>query len=829
MKRFWVAVLLILLGSGHSDVAARNIIYVANLTGNAIFQSVQNAYPYHHFVDLNGEWQYREEGIALRVPFAAQLNRPITLEKTIWLSHPGDSLYYLHLVPQNCGIQVQLNDSTIFQRYQPYFRQKILLPFSLLRQGANRITIQLVPYQQQLLPLPEWMPENQPRIMGGIHAVFLERMAKGQFTPIIYQTRVVDSLMIIRWQFPSTVGSDTLLRAHVTIFHNDAQLYSNQHFLRGKKLMADTLTQFPLWSPSDPGALYFRLEIYQGDTIRDAIMGTLANRKVSVHHPLLLLNHQRAVFHGSNYLLQMENGVEIFNLAQVRQDLQFLKSRKFNSLYVFHHPLPEPFYRICDELGIAVFQALPIFLNGRKGFRKYPTYSHWIDQVTRMVALANRHPSIMAIGIATQFIQASPAVEKLLTQFARQLPESSVPFFIHTLIPVAQLPEGVQFQLVEVFKRHKPYMALQELIRQAAEQLIFPVVSGKALTYRVDSTTVVHDLVQIQLLTRFIQEPLKNGQLQGSFIHSYSDYYLNMPSVQNGIHGNFYLNKIGMVALNRQEREGVFSEVSSGADRDVPLVISEAFSSRSYLYIILGLLNAFIFLFTYQRFVEFRRNVLYAIKKPHGFFVNIQERRVIPFSETFLLMLVLALNAGISWSSIFYFFRNNFLFDYLLSLVFFRPAVKAFVVETIWLQWRFILLGTIVVLIVFYLLAIPIKLFSLRQQHRILFRQAWSSTVWAAAPFLLLFPFVPLMYNLLLSMKSYWIPLGVLLYFHVWFYFRWINALRVLTDRLYGRTLLMMSLLVILGFIGVGAVLQWQYGLWDHLARIYQLFGYSHQ
>ncbi len=828
MKRFWVGVLIGLLCWG-SNVTARNIIYVPSGSDNAILQEVQRAYPYHQFRDLAGAWHYREEGLSLTIPFAAHLSTSLTLEKTVVIPHPEDSLYYLHVVPQNCAIRVLLNDSTITEKYSPYFHQKVLLPTALLQVGSNRITIQLMPYQNQPFPLPEWVPENMPRMLAGVHAVFLEAVGPGQLASLPYQVQVNDSLLIVRWQFPALRGEDSVLTTRLRVWAGDRVVYAVQRPWAAAGEVVDTLTQFPFWSPSNPSGLQFQFQVVHQGKIRDVVNGQLANRQVAVTRQVFRLNDQRAVFHGSNYLLQMENGVEIFNLPQVIQDLQFLKARKFNSIYLFHHPLPEPFYRACDELGIAVFQALPIFLNGRKGFRKYPSDSLWLDQVQRMVQLASRHPSIVAIGVATQYIDASPAVRQLLQRFAGRLPLAPVPFFLHTLLPLTTLPEGIQFQMVEVLKRHKPYMALQELVRLGETQLLFPVVSGKAYTYRVDSTTVVHDLVQVQLLARFIQEPLKSGQLQGSFIHTYSDYVLNMPSVQNGIHGNFYLNKIGMVTLERKERQGLFSDTATATGRDVPLVISEAFSSRSYLYIILGLLNAFVFLFTYQRFVEFRRNVLYSIKKPHGFFVNIQERRVIPFSETFLLMLVLALNAGISWSSIFYFFRNNFLFDYLMSLLFFQPAVKAFVAETIWVQWRFIALGTLAVLVVFYVLAIPIKLFSLRQQHRILFRQAWSSTVWAAAPFLLLFPFVPLMYNLLITMKSYWIPLGVLLYFHVWFYFRWINALRVLTDRLYGRTFFVMSTLVLVVLVGVGAFLQWQYGLWDHLARIYHLFVYSHQ
>ncbi len=823
-----VAGILFFLQAGQ---AVQNVFYVAKSQAREVLTDVQRQFPGHQFVPLNGAWTLREDGISIRVPVTAELRTAITLDRQVSISDADTSEYVLHVTPQNCGVEVLWNDSLISRFYHPFLTERIPVSSDLIRSGDNTLSIRLIPHRKLAFPMPEWFPENVPKIFGGLISVFLERIPKGKITQFNYRSRLVDSVLVTQWKFRSVGVSDSALTVRLVYARKGVRLAEKTIAVSGPAVtVRDTLKLQQFWSPSSPHALQFEMAVYRGRILADKITGTLANREVAVQGSTFLLNHQRPVLRGSNYVLQLADGVEVFNLPQVYQDLQWLKKAKFNSLYVFDHPLPEPFYRLCDELGLMVFQGLPIFLNGRKGFKKYPSDSEWQAYIRRVARLAERHPSIVSIGIAEQYVDASPASRLLMQRVAGNLPSPTVPYFVHTLIPLVQLPAGIHFQMTEVVNRHRPYEAVQHIVQAAREQLIFPVVSGKAYTYRVDSTTVVHDLVQVRLLTRFMEDPLQSGQIQGSFIHTYSDYYLNMPSVQNGFHRNLQLNKIGLVDLNRQPRQILLNpDESVQSESDESLIISEAFSSQSYLYVILGLLNAFLFLFIYQRFVEFRRNVLYSIKKPHGFFVNIQERRVIPFSETFLLMFVLALNAGIVWSSIFYFFRNNLVFDYLLSLFFFTPGVKGFVAGTIWQQWRFVALATLVVMLVFYLMAVPIKAFSFRQQHRILFRQAWSGAVWSAAPMLLLFPFVPLMYNLLLTMKSFWIPLGVLLYFHVWIYFRWINALRVLTDRLYGRTFLLVTAVGVLMIVGIGAFLQWEYGLWDHLARIYQLFVYAHK
>jgi hypothetical protein len=203
--------------------------------------------------------------------------------------------------------------------------------------------------------------------------------------------------------------------------------------------------------------------------------------------------------------------------------------------------------------------------------------------------------------------------------------------------------------------------------------------------------------------------------------------------------------------------------------------------------------------------------------------VNLQERIIIPHGQSLLLILVVALNGAIMWSSIAFYFRNNLILDYLLSLFFFNAKSKLLVSQIIWNQPLFLGAGVAIFIIVFYGSAVLIKILSLFGEPRVTFRQAVAVSAWSAVPTVFLLPFGIIFYNLLLTLKSYWIIIAVLLYFHLWIYLRWINGTRVLTERQYFRIFLLFTFL---GFFIAALVLilyQNQINLFDHLRFAFHL------
>jgi hypothetical protein len=352
--------------------------------------------------------------------------------------------------------------------------------------------------------------------------------------------------------------------------------------------------------------------------------------------------------------------------------------------------------------------------------------------------------------------------------------------------------------------------------------------SSKAISYRADSDTITHDLKQMtELYRRIAQKPWRDKSA-GHFILTFTDYILEMPSLQAGPDDNFRLNTLGIYDMERNLKKEVEKNIKSdwrvmgGSDSAV-----EKKQIGNYIFIIFGLINFFVFLILYRSFIEFRKNIFRAIRRPHGFFTDLQERRLISYEQSFYLMTILSINAAVMIGGIFYFFRNNLFFDYILSIFLPTVSLKFFACQIIWKPIILIPFLVVTIMLIFLLLAIPIKLVTILRKPKIRVRQAIATSTWAGAPFLLLLPFGMFFYNLLVVMNSYWILLSILLYFHVWYSIRWLNGTRVMALLSSARVFLYALIMFVIFFGFIFYYLQDKIDLLTHIDFLIHL-GFFH-
>jgi hypothetical protein len=314
--------------------------------------------------------------------------------------------------------------------------------------------------------------------------------------------------------------------------------------------------------------------------------------------------------------------------------------------------------------------------------------------------------------------------------------------------------------------------------------------------------------------------------LAGEFLFNYQDYYLEIPSVQVGEREEncFRLNSQGLHRLNRSpksENDLPFKKTRTSKKEgpDIP-----ASDFQSYLFLIVGIINFFIFLFIYRTFVDFRKNISRSIRRPHGFYVELLERRMIGHDQSFYLMIFIAFNAAVMLGGIIYFFKSHLLLDYLITLLIPFNELKFYISTVLWQPYLIILSIALFILLMLYLFAIPIQLFSFFSGSRIRWRQAVATSTWAASPFLLLIPFGLFFYNLLSVLNSYWILGAILLYFHVWYFLRWLNGTRVMAVSSYARVFIYAVALLTISLLGLYFLLYKDLNVLFHFKVIRQLF-----
>ncbi|MBN2365279.1 MAG: hypothetical protein EH225_04565, partial [Calditrichaeota bacterium] len=519
----------------------------------------------------------------------------------------------------------------------------------------------------------------------------------------------------------------------------------------------------------------------------------------------------------------------LFDRNLILQDLQNLQKNGFNAIRLGYFPQYPRFYDLTDSLGILCFQDLPFPYFTVNLLDDSLQMTKFLNYVTEFQAIAMQHPSVVGIGLGSFFTESRTISTADLNALHRLL-SAGGHFLVYTTTfdPSFLAGDLVDIVFLNILDRNSPEEVLNKLDKSNfPDKPVFISAFSKPLSYRIDSTRMTYDIRQIGELYRTSMLPRWRENFAGQFLFTYSDYFLEMPSIQAGIsrQSGCQMNSIGLYTLDRALKEDADAVIKhqwgilqNGAD-DL-----EDKDFGTYLFIIVGLLNLFLFLFIYRSFIDFRKNIIRSFRRPHGFFVELLERRLISYEQSLILMFVLSVNAAVMLGGIIYFFRNNLLSDFFLTLIIPNAALKMYACQLTWQPILLVPFLIFTVIFIFILLTIPIFFISFIHRSRIRFRQAIATGVWAASPFLLMLPFGMFFYNLLVVMNSYWIFLLVLLYFHVWYFLRWLNGTRVMAGWSYPRVFLYAVFLFIVVGGGLFFYLQTRENLLLHLNVWTQLF-----
>ena len=118
-----------------------------------------------------------------------------------------------------------------------------------------------------------------------------------------------------------------------------------------------------LWSPANPALYRVEIRLMKGETLLDSFEKTGGFRSVAVRDGEILLNgspfYMRGILHWGCYPEKMTPSP---SREEIRKELSTLRALGFNAVkHCLYFP-PEDYYELCDEMGIVVWQELPLWL-----------------------------------------------------------------------------------------------------------------------------------------------------------------------------------------------------------------------------------------------------------------------------------------------------------------------------------------------------------------------------------------------------------------------------------------------------------------------------------
>jgi len=799
--------------------------------------------PTNHFIlPLNGEYLLKDVEknqplTTINIPSVYHQDRVFLFERKFTGPEKLSEHYLLHFTGLNGWCEIKVNDFPLFRGSQNFLPLSLPLPARLLKKSGNLLQITVHPWNSRDAQLPEWLPVNLPRIDNGIAGpVFLESL------PIIY----ISSLMIE----PHVFEDSTILFVRTRLkssrpisgeFEVRAELFSGRHKIgeqsfritAGNRRNSETVELRvkapPLapWTPENPRLYALKITLRQEERIVDSRQKNFFLRTVSRQEQSILLNDSLISINGINYVYQNPRGNGLIDRKLLIRDLQQIKEKGFNAIRIGYFPLSPLFYHIADSLGMLCFQDLPFFLVDEKILSDSLRREELHHYFRAFLEIAGQHPSLIGIGLGN-FSNGEILLRGSFPILSEEDLGQENRFLFYFDSPHIQMFDAhpdmlLFFEVMERNRQESYLMSIREKLPPGSP--VFFSAFSKAISYRVDSSAITRDLQQIIELNSRLDTKKWSNRLGGRFIFTYSDFFLQTPSLQAGPQNQFLMNAVGLFTLDRQlkkEVKGAFGNRTWVA-KTAPLS-NEKRSLRTGVFTLLGLINFLIFMVVYRSLLDFRRNLHRSIRRPHGFYSDLQERRLITYGQSFFLMLIVSINGAVMFGSLLYFFRNNFYMDYLLSLVFSQPQVKLWISQLIWKPILSVPLLTLLNMFLMILLAVPIRVTSFFREPRVRTRQAIAVVSWAGAPFVILLPLGMFFYNLLIVLNSYWILLSILLYFHVWYVLRWINGTRVMLELPYTRVFLFSAVLALLILAGVYFYLNDLIYLSGHLRFLFLLF-----
>jgi len=593
------------------------------------------------------------------------------------------------------------------------------------------------------------------------------------------------------------------------------------------------IKQPKLWSPESPHLYLLRIQLWQGRQLIDQVDQSLGIKRIDFQERNIYLNGRRLVLKGVNWVenYRMDGGA-LFDRKQLVKDLEMIKQLQANAIRVVQHQAHPMLTTACDSLGLLLLQEIPLNWMPTPRFALDIFVGLCQDYLNETINRDRGHVSAFGWGIGGHLLFSDPATKNFIERIIRSANnDSDQPVYVWNSPPLsASNNDSDVIAGISIFNLEKNQIQhnLSEWIEQSQGAIDLVLSYGSpqwAASTGNDNRSLFEEYQVLQIVNAW-QTINSFPEIDGYFISTLSDYQGNHTStVYKNCNGN-NLRPFGLTDISRTKRaafETVKALYQEGKTRFNPGI--DIKHEPPAVFAVIGLATILIFLFVINSRRYFRENFKRIFIHPHGFYVDLRDGRKIPASQTVLMAFFISVGCGLVLASLLMFFKNHPIIDQLMTIILPWQNLKMKICYISWNPGWAILFFTVFCFLVFILIALYFKFFSIVTRKKCSIGRCLIIPFWLGGNLIIFIPLGMVLYRLLQYQHIVIAILILLLLIMIWFIFRVAKGMRVMYIWTIGRALFVMTLTIVVLIVGILYYYQFHHGLVDYLRFYYQIYG----
>lgn len=543
------------------------------------------------------------------------------------------------------------------------------------------------------------------------------------------------------------------------------------------------LSNEDLWSPESPELLQFSVKgqlTTDSGTQTFSFGQTFGARKIKIEKQKFFLNANPLQIKG----ITLHFSPVVFNNGNYHADLkemfEFLKQLNFNAIRLANTLPDAVVLNLADSLGLMVFAEFPIWRFPAEFFAENFLLESGKNICQQIKPYYQNHPSLAAVGLGQEIPLHLASTQKFMFILNSKLKTNLNVLTYISPIPAFPLPPE-RVSDFYLFDRYLPIHFLQPDAELRSFALIGKIGHLTPDLLKDKNNDELHQVNRSLLIKNEIFKALNDFQPNGGFVECLHDWFTEYPN-------DFDLSKqsqqkvpLGFLDENKKQKTWV-KLLADPWQFDEATLLDQYSEQKPYtnFFSILMTLSTLLFFGIYRRVPRLRENVRRSLRHSYGFFVDLRERRIIPYFNSITVEIFISLVLAVFLSSQIYFFHKSLWLQEILAI--FLIPLGVFKQYLQFSQNKLIITTFIFLLfmIIPFIGALILKILAWANRSKIRFRQGFATISWAAAPLIWFFPVSLVSYHYMLfqyPLQWLWIALA---FFLLWTQIRLINGIHIL-------------------------------------------------